>query len=130
MTETAVVSQHKARLQKYIDEAIRKHHAMDLSENQAISFSPSRFDHLVGVVTGALGASAFSADCSILKKIEQFEACGDYSALLLVSIELPISVWSGEIIPKRLHLQFRRKYHAYADSEKAFQKSQALGVLF
>jgi hypothetical protein len=48
-------------------------------------------------VTGALGASAFSSGLAqYLKKIELLKPVADTLALLLVSIGIPISVWSSE----------------------------------
>ncbi|GAP39441.1 hemolysin [Flexilinea flocculi] len=106
MTETAVVSLRKARLQKYIDEGNKKASiALDLSENPSDFFSTIQIViSLVGVVTGALGASAFSGGLAqYLKKIDLLKPVADTLALLLVSIGITyFSLVIGELIPKRL----------------------------
>lgn len=106
MTEMAVVSLRKARLQKYIDEGDKQAKtALDLSENPGAFFSTIQIViSLVGVITGALGASAFSGDLADqLRKISFFASTADTLALLIVSIIITyFSLVIGELIPKRL----------------------------
>lgn len=106
MTEMAVVSLRKARLQKYIDKGDKQAKtALDLSENPGDFFSTIQIViSLVGVITGALGASAFSDGLADkLRTVSFLVPAADTLALLIVSIVITyFSLVIGELIPKRL----------------------------
>lgn len=106
MTEMAVVSLRKARLQKYIDKGDKQAKtALDLSENPGDFFSTIQIViSLVGVITGALGASAFSDGLADkLRTVSFLAPAADTLALLIVSILITyFSLVIGELIPKRL----------------------------
>lgn len=106
MTEMAVVSIRKARLQKYVDQGNRKAQtALDLSENPGAFFSTIQIViTLVGAINGGLGASTFSGDLAKqLGKIQFLSPVADTLAFLLVSLIITyFSLVIGELIPKRL----------------------------
>lgn len=106
MTEMAVVSIRKARLQKYVDQGDKKAQAaLELAENPGAFFSTIQIViTLVGVVTGGLGASTFSGDLAVqLRKIQFIAPFADTLAFLILSVIITyFSLVIGELIPKRL----------------------------
>ncbi|HNY19312.1 MAG TPA: hemolysin family protein [Flexilinea sp.] len=113
MTEMAIVSVRKARLQHEMEKGNRKARtALELYENPNDFFSTIQiFITLVGVITGAVGASAFSGPvANLLAKVPLFSSVANTLALLLVSIVITyFSLVIGELIPKRLAISFPEK---------------------
>jgi len=113
MTEMAIVSVRKARLQHEMEKGNRKARtALELYENPNDFFSTIQiFITLVGVITGAVGASAFSGPvANLLAKVPLFSSIANTLALLLVSIVITyFSLVIGELIPKRLAISFPEK---------------------
>lgn len=106
MTEMAVVSVRKARLQKLAENGNTKAAAaLHLAENPNDFFSTIQVViTLVGIITGALGASSFSDEFAIiLSKISFLAPIADTLSLLLLSLVITyFSLVIGELIPKRL----------------------------
>ncbi len=106
MTEMAVVSVRKARLQNLVEEGSKKaQSAMDLVNNPNDFFSTIQiFISLVGVFMGAFGASAFSEPLAqLLAKVNSLKPVSGTLATLLVSMLITFfSLVIGELIPKRI----------------------------
>lgn len=106
MTEMAVVSLRKARLQKLAEDGDSKARtAIELSENPNAFFSTIQIViSLVGVVMGAFGAQSFSDDFArLLKKVDFLAPAADTISLLLISLIITyFSLVIGELIPKRI----------------------------
>ncbi|MBQ6502591.1 MAG: HlyC/CorC family transporter [Flexilinea sp.] len=106
MTETAVVSSRRARLQASLEDGDRRAQTvLDLLDNPNDFFSTIQIAiTLIGVITGAIGAQTFSpylvdvlARVSFLKGIAQ-----PLSVLLISGLITYFSLVIGELIPKRI----------------------------
>ena len=106
MTETAVVSSRRARLQTILEDGDRRAQTvLDLLDNPNDFFSTIQIAiTLIGVITGAIGAQTFSpylvdvlARVSFLKGIAQ-----PLSVLLISGLITYFSLVIGELIPKRI----------------------------
>ena len=106
MTEMAVVSTRRARLQASLEAGDRRAQTvLDLLDNSNDFFSTIQIAiTLSGVITGALGAQTFSGylkdillKVSFLKRIAQ-----PLSVLLISSLITYFSLVIGELIPKRI----------------------------
>ena len=106
MTETAVVSSRRARLQTILEDGDRRAQTvLDLLDNPNDFFSTIQIAiTLIGVITGAIGAQTFSpylvnvlVRVSFLKGIAQ-----PLSVLLISGLITYFSLVIGELIPKRI----------------------------
>lgn len=108
MTEMAVVSLRKSKLQSEVAKGNRKAQtAIDLAENPGDFFSTIQIViTLVGVVTGAIGSVAFSAPLArVIAQIAAVSRFADSIAVLIVSLLVTyFSLVIGELIPKRIAL--------------------------
>ncbi len=106
MTEMAVVSAHRARLQSLSDEGnTRAKNTLDLLESPNDFFSTIQIViSLIGVINGALGAQNFSGGLAVkLGQIEALKSIAEPLAMLLVSIAITFfTLVIGELIPKRI----------------------------
>lgn len=108
MTEMAVVSLRKSKLQSEVAKGNRKAQtAIDLAENPGDFFSTIQIViTLVGVVTGAIGSVAFSAPLArVIAQVAAVSRFADSIAVLIVSLLVTyFSLVIGELIPKRIAL--------------------------
>lgn len=108
MTEMAVVSLRKSKLQSEVAKGNRKAQtAIDLAENPGDFFSTIQIViTLVGVVTGAIGSVAFSAPLArVIAQVASVSRFADSIAVLIVSLLVTyFSLVIGELIPKRIAL--------------------------
>lgn len=113
MTEMAVVSLRKSRLQSEVAKGNRKAQtAIDLAENPGDFFSTIQIViTLVGVVTGAIGSVAFSAPLArVIARVAPLARFADSLAVLAVSLLVTyFSLVIGELIPKRIALAYPEK---------------------
>ena len=113
MTETAVISVRKARLQNEVEKGNKKARtALELYENQNDFFSTIQIViTLVGIINGAIGASAFSGPVAVLlSKVSFLAPVADTLAFLLVSLLITyLSLVIGELVPKRLATSYPEK---------------------
>jgi putative hemolysin len=108
MSETAVVSSRKARLQQQAEEGSAKaQQALDLANapNQFLSTVQIGIT-LIGILSGALGGSALSKSLSPL--LQQIPGVAPFSEVLsfgmVVVLITYLSLVLGELVPKRLAL--------------------------
>lgn len=108
MSETAVVSARRARLQ---DRAARGDasaaRALALSDNPNVFLSTVQIGiTLIGIVLGAFGGSRFSGPVSdLLAKVPFLEPIADSLAFALVVLIITyVSLVIGELVPKRIAL--------------------------
>ena len=109
MSELAIASSRKTRLQQWADEGnTRAAAALRLAEH------PNRFlatvqigITLIGIITGFFGGAALSA--SVARQLERVPAlapsAGTISVILVVGLITYLSLLIGELVPKRLALQ-------------------------
>jgi putative hemolysin len=109
MSELAIASSRKTRLQQWADEGNgRAAAALQLAEH------PNRFlatvqigITLIGIITGFFGGAALSA--SVQQQLTRVPALAPYSApvsvFLVVGLITYLSLLVGELVPKRLALQ-------------------------
>src|SRR5258708_1410026 len=108
MSEMAVVSARKARLQQKANEGSKPAAAaLNLAQNPSVFLSTVQIGiTLFGILLGALGGPAFSAPLAQLFK--DSPALGPYAdtlALVLVVILITaVTILIGELVPKRLAL--------------------------
>ena len=106
MTEMAVVSARKARLQNSLESGDRRAKTvLDLLDNPNDFFSTIQIAiSLIGVITGAIGAQTFAhylAD--VLTKVSFLKSIAQPLSVLLISILITyFSLVIGELIPKRI----------------------------
>jgi putative hemolysin len=108
MSEMAVVSSRKARLQQLANEGNKAAgRALHLAQDPAVFLSTVQIGiTLVSVLLGAIGGSAFSAPLArLLKNWSVFHAYGDSLAFGLVIVLITgLMLLVGELVPKRLAL--------------------------
>ena len=113
MTETAVVSVRKARLQNEVEKGNKKARtALELYDNPNDFFSTIQIViTLVGIINGAIGASAFSEPVAVLlSKVSFLAPAAETLAFLLVSLIITyFSLVIGELVPKRLAISYPEK---------------------
>ena len=113
MTEMAVVSLRKSKLQSEIAKGNRKAQAAhDLSEHPSDFFSMIQIAiTLAGVVSGAIGSIAFSAPIEAqLCKVRFLAPVADTLSVLIVSILVTyLSLVIGELVPKRIAIAYPEK---------------------
>ena len=113
MTETAVVSVRKARLQNEVEKGNKKARtALELYDNPNDFFSTIQIViTLVGIINGAIGASAFSEPVAVLlRKVSFLAPAAETLAFLLVSLIITyFSLVIGELVPKRLAISYPEK---------------------
>ena len=106
MTEMAVVSTRRARLQKYLEDGDqRAKTVLDLLDNPNDFFSTIQIAiTLIGVITGAIGAQTFSPYLvNLLIKVPFLKGIAQpLSVLLIASLITYFSLVIGELIPKRI----------------------------
>ncbi len=108
MSEMAVVSSRKARLQQQANEGNRRAGAaLDLAQNPGEFLSTVQIGiTLVSVLLGAIGGSAFSAPLAFL--LRQWPTISPYADSLafgvVVVLITSLTLIVGELIPKRLAL--------------------------
>lgn len=106
MTEMAVVSARRARLQHCLDEGDKRAGVvLDLLENPNDFFSTIQIAiSLIGVITGAIGAQTFSHYLTdVLVKVPFLKGIArPLSVLLISAIITYFSLVIGELIPKRI----------------------------
>ncbi len=106
MTEMAVVSTRRARLQTYLDDGDqRAKTVMELLDNPNDFFSTIQIViSLIGVINGAIGAQTFSHYLvDILVKVSFLKNIAEPLSVLLISIVITyFSLVIGELIPKRI----------------------------
>ena len=106
MTEMAVVSTRRARLQTYLDDGDRRAQTvLDLLDNPNDFFSTIQIAiSLIGVITGAIGAQTFSHYLvDILVKVHFLKGIAQPLSVLLISLLITyFSLVIGELIPKRI----------------------------
>lgn len=113
MTEMAVVSLRKSKLQSEIAKGNRKAQAAhDLSEHPSDFFSMIQIAiTLAGVISGAIGSIAFSAPIEAqLCKVRFLAPVADTLSVLIVSILVTyLSLVIGELVPKRIAIAYPEK---------------------
>ncbi len=106
MTEMAVVSTRRARLQTFLEDGDRRAQTvLDLLDNPNDFFSTIQIAiSLIGVITGAIGAQTFSHYLvDILVKVSFLKSIAQPLSVLLISILITyFSLVIGELIPKRI----------------------------
>ena len=106
MTEMAVVSTRRARLQACLENGDRRAQTvLDLLDNPNDFFSTIQIAiSLIGVITGAIGAQTFSHYLvDILVKVSFLKGIAQPLSVLLISILITyFSLVIGELIPKRI----------------------------
>ena len=106
MTEMAVVSTRRARLQTCLENGDRRAQTvLDLLDNPNDFFSTIQIAiSLIGVITGAIGAQTFSHYLvDILVKVSFLKGIAHPLSVLLISILITyFSLVIGELIPKRI----------------------------
>lgn len=106
MTETAVVSVRKTRLQSEADNGNTKAKtALQLVENPNAFFSTIQIViSLISIISGAYGAALFSGPVAAqLRKVPFLASAADNLAVILVSVVITyFSLVIGELVPKRL----------------------------
>ncbi len=106
MTEMAVVSTRRARLQACLENGDRRAQTvLDLLDNPNDFFSTIQIAiSLIGVITGAIGAQTFSHYLvDILVKVSFLKGIAQPLSVLLISILITyLSLVIGELIPKRI----------------------------
>ncbi len=106
MTEMAVVSVRKARLQSDVEKGNKSASAaLELADNPNEFFSTIQIViTLVSIFTGAFGATLFSGGLAqLLRKLPMISKSADTLALIIVSIIITyFSLVIGELVPKRL----------------------------
>lgn len=106
MTEMAVVSSRRARLQKLFEDGDqRAKTVLDLLDNPNDFFSTIQIAiTLIGVITGAIGAQTFSHYLvDLLVKVPFLKGIAQpLSVLLISSLITYFSLVIGELIPKRI----------------------------
>lgn len=106
MTETAVVSSRRARLQASLEDGDRRAQAvLDLLDNPNDFFSTIQIAiTLIGVITGAIGAQTFSPYLvNVLVKVPFLKGISQPLSVLLISgLITYFSLVIGELIPKRI----------------------------
>ena len=106
MTEMAVVSSRRARLQAYQDDGDqRARTVLELLDNPNDFFSTIQIAiSLIGVITGAIGAQTFSHYLTeILVKVSFLKSVAQPLSVLLISCLITyFSLVIGELIPKRI----------------------------
>jgi putative hemolysin len=108
MTEMAVVSSRRARLQQKINEGDeRARLALDLSENPGDFLSTVQIGiTMVGILAGAFGGAALAQTLSGLLSQVEFLApfSGTLAFILVVVLITYLNLILGELVPKRLAL--------------------------
>ncbi|MBQ6509037.1 MAG: HlyC/CorC family transporter [Flexilinea sp.] len=106
MTEMAVVSTRRARLQTCLENGDRRAQTvLDLLDNPNDFFSTIQIAiSLIGVITGAIGAQTFSHYLvDVLVKVSFLKGIAQPLSVLLISILITyFSLVIGELIPKRI----------------------------
>jgi putative hemolysin len=108
MSEMAVVSSRKARLQQLANEGNKRASvALELAQNPTTFLSTVQIGiTLISVLLGAVGGSAFSAPLAVL--FQQWPAISPYANTLAFGIVVvlitTLTLLVGELIPKRLAL--------------------------
>jgi putative hemolysin len=108
MSEMAVVSSRKARLQQLANEGNKRASAaLALAQNPTIFLSTVQIGiTLIGILLGAVGGPAFSGPLAAL--LERWPAISPYAHTLAIGIVVVIitslTLVVGELIPKRLAL--------------------------
>ncbi len=106
MTETAVVSSRRARLQASLEDGDRRAQTvLDLLDNPNDFFSTIQIAiTLIGVITGAIGAQTFSPYLvDVLVKVSFLKGIAQPLSVLLISgLITYFSLVIGELIPKRI----------------------------
>ena len=106
MTEMAVVSSRRARLQKYLEDGDeRAQKVLNLLDNPNDFFSTIQIAiTLIGVITGAIGARTFAHYLEeVLVRVSFLRGVAQPLSVLLVSIVITyFSLVIGELIPKRV----------------------------
>lgn len=105
MSELAVVSSRKSKLQKMINEG--KKHAqtvIDLNENPNQFLSTIQIGiTLIGILTGAFGGATLSSPlASLIRPYVPY--AGTISVLIVVIVTTYLSLVIGELVPKRIAL--------------------------
>ncbi|KAB2330707.1 hemolysin family protein [Bacillus mesophilum] len=108
MTEIAIVTSKKTRLERMRDEGNNKAaYALKLAEdpNQLLSTIQIGIT-LIGVITGAFGGATIAGQLSVY--VEQIEFLAPYSYqlsfIIVVGISTYLSLIIGELVPKRIGL--------------------------
>ncbi|QVY61769.1 hemolysin family protein [Cytobacillus gottheilii] len=108
MTEIAIVTSKKARLERMRDEGNNKAaYALKLAEdpNQLLSTIQIGIT-LIGVITGAFGGATIARQLSVY--VEQIDFLAPYSYqlsfIIVVGISTYLSLIIGELVPKRIGL--------------------------
>ncbi len=116
MSEIAIVSSRRARLQQLVDNGSKgAQTAIELTEN------PNRFLSsvqigitLIGIVSGAFGGATVTENLAAI--ISQVSALAPYaetlSLALVVALITYMSLVIGELVPKRIGLQFPERISA------------------
>lgn len=106
MTEMAVVSARKARLQSILEAGDRRAgKVLELLEDPNNFFSTIQIAiSLIGVVTGALGAQTFAGDlAAVLEKVSFLKGAAYSLSVFLISVVITyFTLVLGELIPKRI----------------------------
>lgn len=106
MTEMAVVSTRRARMQKYLEDGDKRARTvLDLLDNPNDFFSTIQIAiSLIGVITGAVGAQTFAHYLvDILVKVPFLKGIAQPLSVLLISALITyFSLVIGELIPKRI----------------------------
>jgi len=108
MSEMAVVSARKARLQQLANEGnYRAKTALQLAQNPNLFLSTAQIGiTLVSILLGAVGGPAFSGPLAeLFKRVPALNDFADSLALVIVvAIITTLSMIVGELVPKRLAL--------------------------
>lgn len=116
MSEMAVVSSRKARLQQQANEGDKRSGAaLDLAQNPTVFLSTVQIGiTLISVLLGALGGSAFSAPLAeLFKRWPVIRPYADSLAFgIIVALITILSLLIGELVPKRLALHQPEKVAA------------------
>ncbi len=113
MSEAALVASRKARLQQQASEGNKASAlAIKLIEDPNIFLSTVQIGiTLIGVLAGAVGGATISKTLAVvLLKIPYIGEYGDSIALGIVVISITVlTIWLGELVPKRLGLNSPEK---------------------
>jgi putative hemolysin len=113
MSEAALVASRKARLQQQASEGNKSSAlALKLIEDPNIFLSTIQLGiTLIGVLAGAVGGATIAE--SLAKALQNVPYIGEYSAsialgVVVISITI-LTIWLGELVPKRLGLNSPEK---------------------
>ena len=106
MTEIAIVTSRKSRLEKKYDEGDKRaKYAIQFADNPNQLLSTIQIGiTLIGVINGAFGGATISGQVAVYMEKIDFLAplCNQISLILVVGLTTYLSLIIGELVPKRI----------------------------